>query len=136
MHLETGDDRYADAARRALEPLGVDSSEGGVRALLDGRPWPEEYPTSPPSYVLNGAMFAIWGVRDVGLGLDDRAARETFDELVNTLAESLHRWDLGYWSRYDLSPHPTINVASSFYHNLHINQLRAMNLLAPRPQFT
>ncbi len=135
IHLETTEDRYAEAALRALEPLSVDSALGGARAELGGRAWPEEYPTSPPSYVLNGGMFAIWGVRDVAFALDDRAAHAQFDTLVNTLSENLHRWDLGHWSRYDLFPHPTVNVASSFYHNLHINQLRAMNLLAPRPQF-
>ncbi len=57
-----------------------------------------------------------------------------FEQVVDTLAENLHRWDLGYWSRYDLFPHPVANVASSFYHDLHINQLRALQVLAPRPQ--
>jgi heparosan-N-sulfate-glucuronate 5-epimerase len=67
------------------------------------------------------------------VALDDAPAREAFEQAVDTLAENLHRWDVGYWSRYDLFPHPVLNVASSFYHNLHINQLRAMNRLAPRP---
>jgi heparosan-N-sulfate-glucuronate 5-epimerase len=131
---ETGDERYAEAARRALLPLSVDAAEGGVRAMLGGRSFPEEYPTRPPSFVLNGAIFTMWGLRDVGVALEDSAAREAFEQAVDTLAENLHRWDLGYWSRYDLFPHPVVNVASSFYHNLHINQLHAMHRLAPRPQ--
>jgi heparosan-N-sulfate-glucuronate 5-epimerase len=130
---ETGEERYAEAARRALLPLGVDAQDGGVRATLGGRPFPEEYPTRPPSFVLNGAIFTMWGMHDVGVALDDAPAREAFEQAVDTLAENLHRWDVGYWSRYDLFPHPVLNVASSFYHNLHINQLRAMNRLAPRP---
>jgi hypothetical protein len=28
-----------------------------------------------------------------------------------------------------------LNVASSFYHALHISQLEAMNVIAPRPEF-
>jgi heparosan-N-sulfate-glucuronate 5-epimerase len=132
---ETGDERYAEAARRALLPLSVDAVAGGVRTLLDGRPFPEEYPTQPPSLVLNGAMFTSWGLHDVGVGLNDQSARTAFEQAVDTLAENLHRWDLGYWSRYDLYPHPVVNVASSFYHDLHINQLRAMHRLSPRPQF-
>jgi hypothetical protein len=131
---ETGEERYAEAARRALLPLSVDSVDGGVRARLYGRPFPEEYPTQPPSFVLNGGIFTLWGLRDVGVALNDDSTSAVFEEAVDTLAENLHRWDLGYWSRYDLFAHPVINVASSFYHDLHINQLRAMHRLVPRPQ--
>jgi heparosan-N-sulfate-glucuronate 5-epimerase len=46
----------------------------------------------------------------------------------------VHRWDTGFWSRYDLYPHVMKNVASSFYHALHISQLEAMNTLAPRTE--
>jgi hypothetical protein len=127
----TGEERYADAARRALAPLEVDAPAGGARARLDGMWFPEEYPTEPPSFVLNGAIFALWGVRDVGVGLADARARAAFAAALDGLAENVHRWDLGYWSRYDLFPHPVVNVASSFYHDLHINQLRALSRLAP-----
>jgi heparosan-N-sulfate-glucuronate 5-epimerase len=134
MHAETGEQRYAQAARQALLPYQLDSSDGGVRAMLAGRPFPEEYPTSPPSFVLNGGIFAIWGLHDVGVGLGEPQALAAFERAVDTLAANLHRWDLGYWSRYDLFPHPVPNVASSFYHDLHIKQLRMTNLLAPRPE--
>ncbi len=131
---ETGQERFAQAAERALLPLGRDSAEGGVRALLDGEPFPEEYPTQPPSFVLNGGIFAIWGVHDVAVALAQQQGRDRFERLLDTLAANIHRWDTGYWSRYDLFPHPIANLASSFYHDLHINQLRAMQRLAPRPQ--
>jgi heparosan-N-sulfate-glucuronate 5-epimerase len=134
MYAETGEQRYAEAARRALLPLRRDAADGGVRATLAGRSFPEEYPTSPPSFVLNGGMFAMWGLHDVGVGLDEPQALADFEEAVDTLAANLHRWDLGYWSRYDLFPHPVPNVASSFYHDLHIKQLRMTHLLSPRPE--
>lgn len=133
LFLETGDEALAEAARRALGPLRVPSGGGGVRAQLGGRPFPEEYPTKPSSYVLNGAIFALWGVRDVAVALDDSEAKAEFESGVDTLAASIDRWDTGYWSRYDLFPHPLVNVASSFYHQLHISQLRAMTVLSPRP---
>ena len=44
------------------------------------------------------------------------------------------RFDTGRWSLYSLYPHPLPNVASSFYHALHINQLDAMHRIAPRPE--
>lgn len=135
LYTETGEERYADGARRAVRAMALASAEGGVQAGLDGRPWPEEYPTDPPSYVLNGGIFALWGYYDVGVGLRDQDARDAFDEGADTLADALHRWDTGHWSRYDLFPHPVLNVASSFYHALHTSQLESMNVIAPRPEF-
>jgi hypothetical protein len=134
LHLETGEDVYAEAAVLALEPLYLRTPEGGAMELLDGRPFPEEYPTEPPSFVLNGGIFSLWGLYDVGVGLGDERAARGFEDGVDSLVASLHRWDTGWWSRYDLYPHPTANVASLAYHQLHINQLRAMNLIAPRDE--
>jgi hypothetical protein len=85
--------------------------------------------------VLNGGIFALWGLYDVGAALgDDQIARE-FQQGADALAANLHRWDTGYWSRYDLFPHPVMNVASSFYHALHTSQLESMQVIAPRPEF-
>ena len=134
LHAETGDERYAEAARRAPRPMGVPSSEGGACALLDGRPFPEEYPTQPPSFVLNGAIFALWGLRDVAVGLGHAEAGRAFEDGVDALAASIHRWDTGSWSVYDLFPHPVPNVASGAYHALHVAQLEAMHELAPRAE--
>ncbi|HWF73616.1 MAG TPA: D-glucuronyl C5-epimerase family protein [Solirubrobacteraceae bacterium] len=136
LHLETGRADFAEAARRALRPFTLPSATGGVEARLDGRPFPEEYPTDPPSFVLNGAIFAIWGVYDVWVGLDDGDAGRQFAEATDMLAANIRRWDLGYWSRYDLYPHPGLsNVANFNYHRLHIDQLRALHRMEPRPEF-
>jgi heparosan-N-sulfate-glucuronate 5-epimerase len=135
LFAETAADEYAEGALRALEPLYVPTADGGTRALLDGGPWLEEYPTDPPSYVLNGGIFAIWGLYDVAVGLGDARARAEFDACVDALARNAHRWDTGRWSRYDLFPHPfLVNVASLAYHALHTNQLRAMQRIAPRAE--
>jgi hypothetical protein len=106
-----------------------------VQARLGDGAWPEEYPTDPPSYVLNGGIFALWGLYDVREGLGDEDAAREFEQGAGVLAANLHRWDTGYWSRYDLFPHPVMNVASSFYHALHTSQLEAMQVIAPRPEF-
>jgi hypothetical protein len=134
LHAETGEESYADAARRALGPMSVPSSEGGACAPLDGRPFPEEYPTEPPSFVLNGAIFALWGLRDVAVGLGDEGARQAFQDGVDALAAGIHRWDTGSWSLYDLFPHRVPNVASTAYHALHVAQLEGMVELAPRDE--
>ncbi|HKP92036.1 MAG TPA: D-glucuronyl C5-epimerase family protein [Thermoleophilaceae bacterium] len=133
VHAALGDDRHAEAALRALGPMRRPSTEGGASAQLDGRWFPEEYPTDPPSFVLNGAVFALWGLRDVAVGLGDGTAARDFEAGVDALAASIHRWDTGSWSRYDLHPHRVTNVASRAYHELHVTQLEAMADLAPRP---
>jgi hypothetical protein len=134
IHAETGDERYAAAAARALRLMSVPSAEGGASAELDGHPFPEEYPTDPPSFVLNGAMFALWGLRDVAVGLGDGDARRTFAAAGDALAANIGAWDTGSWSRYDLYPHRVLNVASMAYHELHVAQLEAMQELAPHEQ--
>jgi heparosan-N-sulfate-glucuronate 5-epimerase len=133
VHAQTGEERLAEAARAALGPLTVPSSQGGVGVEMEGGPFFEEYPTAPPSMVLNGGIFAIWGVRDVAVALEDGDARLLLDAALDGLAAGIGRWDLGYWSRYDLFPHRRVNVASEAYHELHIDQLAATNRIAPRP---
>jgi len=107
----------------------------GVSTELAGGLFFEELPTRPGSFILNGAMFALWGCYDVGVGLSHKEGLDLFQRGSETLAANLHRWDTGFWSRYDLYPHPLVNVANPFYHRLHISQLSAMQLLAPNPAF-
>jgi heparosan-N-sulfate-glucuronate 5-epimerase len=134
MHAHTGEERFAQAALLAIAPLRRSLAEGGVGDRLGGGVWFEEYPCSPASHVLNGAIFALWGLRDVAVALREREAHALFVEGVDSLVANLHRYDTGRWSLYSLFPHPVPNVASSFYHDLHVNQLEATNRLAPRPQ--
>lgn len=134
LHRQTGEQRFAAAARRALLPMSVPVAEGGVLAELGGGPFVEEYPTNPASFVLNGAIFALWGVHDVGVGLGDEQALERFEALTSALAANLRRWDTGHWSLYDLYPHPLPNIASAAYHLLHIRELEVLDRLSPRPE--
>ncbi|MGH2909139.1 MAG: D-glucuronyl C5-epimerase family protein [Solirubrobacteraceae bacterium] len=135
LHLQTGEPEFARAAGLALGPLTTPQARGGVRGEIGGLPWPEEYPTSPQSHVLNGAIFALFGFRDVAVGLGDAQAGRNFADGIESLASNLHRYDTGSWSLYSLFPHPILNRASSFYHDLHVNLLTAMRSLAPRPEF-
>jgi hypothetical protein len=120
LHAASGEDRYAEAAARALPPMPA-------AQLPDGSSFPQEYPTEPASHVLNGGIFAMWGVHDAG---DARG----FESAVDTLARNVQRWDTGRWSLYDLYPHPIRNWASAAYHELHAAQLRATHALAPRAE--
>ena len=133
VHADTGEERYAEAASLALGPLDRTAAEGGASAPLGDALVPEEYPTDPPSLVLNGMIFGLWGLRDVAVALGDSEADAAFQAGVDALAASIGRWDTGWWSAYDLHPHPVRNIASLGYHKLHIAQLEATHELAPRP---
>jgi hypothetical protein len=106
-------------------PLLVHTSEGPVL---------QEYPTTPPAHVLNGWIFALWGLYDVMTSSTERQpwAEEAFHDGVDTLSRRLALYETAHgWSRYDLYPHRLTNVASPFYHHLHVAQLRAMASLVP-----
>jgi heparosan-N-sulfate-glucuronate 5-epimerase len=129
-HAVTGEDRFLEAARRALGPFLHAISSGGV-AYQDeaGRTWFEEYVVSPPTHILNGFIWGSWGLHDLALATGDETARHLFAEAVQTIRDNLHRYDTGFWSLYELSGTRLPMIASSFYHQLHIVQLQVMHLL-------
>ena len=122
-----------DEARRAIECLLDQQSE--LVAHTDEGIVLQEYPTDEPAHVLNGWIWALWGLYDVAQACNDSEAAAAFEAGVDTLVARLPFYEVARgWSRYDLYPHPIRNVASPFYHRLHVEQLHALNDLAPRPE--
>ena len=65
-YLESKDDRCLAAAEDGVRVFSISSSEGGVRAvLMDKYEWYEEYPTNPPTFILNGFMYSLLGLYDL-----------------------------------------------------------------------
>lgn len=136
-HKESGFQRYLDAAYRALECFYKPTTEGGVAFTDDsGDVWFEEYIVSPPTHILNGFIWATWGVHDYYLATKDNSAHELFSRAVRTLLHNLDLYDLGFWSLYEQSGTRLPMVASAFYHRLHIVQLRIMHRLTGEEQFS
>jgi heparosan-N-sulfate-glucuronate 5-epimerase len=126
-----GDDSLTTAAVRAVHSI-VDPTSDLVVETPHG-PVLQEYPTSPPSHVLNGWIFALWGIFDVAAVTGDRSLLAAYDAGVAALIARLPMYSTGWsWSRYDLYPHRLANIASPFYHRMHIDQLRALGLISPR----
>lgn len=131
----SGDETYLNSAARALEPYSRDVANGGVRAVdEEGRVFFEEYPTEPSSFVLNGYISSLWGLYDYWLATNDPSINTIFRAGIETLIHYLPSFDIGYWSLYSLYPHRFPNVASPYYHNEHIAQLRATFMLTHRPE--
>ena len=134
--LVTGQERYGEAASAAFLALTKDIKEGGVTIVdSDGFFWIEEYLVDPPSHILNGFIWALWGVLDYARWRDDADARRVFERSVATIKENLAKYDTGYWSLYEWPVGKVSMVASSYYHRLHITQLRVMHKLTNQPVF-
>ena len=124
---ETAKSEYFDAAARAFISFSKSTKEGGVCFTDDhGDLWFEEYIVTPPTHILNGFIWAAWGVYDFFLASKKESARHLFDQAVQTLRRNLNRYDMGFWSLYEQSGTRLPMVASSFYHRLHVAQLRVM----------
>ena len=135
-HRATGNLEYLQAAERAFASFCTSIDEGGV-AFHDseGNIWFEEYIVSPPTHILNGFIWAAWGVHDYFLAAGDTKAKKLFEQTVQTLRLNLPRYDLGFWSLYEQSGTMLSMIASPFYHRLHIVQLRVMHRLTGDPVF-
>jgi len=125
IYQQTEDDKYRKAAEDAFISLTIPIEEGGVIYIdKDANPWIEEVIITPPTHILNGFLWALWGVWDYYLLKKDKEVKERFDSLINTLKANIHRFDAGYWSLYELSDLHLKMLASPFYHSLHCVQLR------------
>jgi heparosan-N-sulfate-glucuronate 5-epimerase len=120
--IQSRDERYATAAKRAIATLLPGSPSGLVATTAEG-PVPEEAPSDPPSLILNGWIYALWGLWDVARALDDGACDEQFTASAECLRRTIGRYDNGWWSLYSLYPYRLPDLAKPFYHRLHIDQL-------------
>ena len=135
-HQETGEDSFLRAADLAFESFARSTDQGGVCFTDDeGNLWFEEYLVSPPTHILNGFIWASWGVYDYFLATGSRLAKSLFERAVQTLLSNLHRYDLGFWSLYEQSGTRLPMIASPFYHRLHVTQLRTMYRLTGETKF-
>ncbi|EKF9648639.1 hypothetical protein O1C79_003821 [Vibrio cholerae] len=126
----TRDDKFLNTLLLASKSYLVPVSDGGVLINFQDFKMFEEYATETPSGVLNGHIFAIWSIFDIfklsdllNLKFPHKAELENiYNGVCDSLANNLFRWDTGYWSRYDIWDRH-YNLASLFYHDLHIKQL-------------
>jgi heparosan-N-sulfate-glucuronate 5-epimerase len=129
-------DRYGDLALRAVEPLVGPDRYGLVAHTGDGPVLEEGAPCRPPSHILNGWVFALWGLWDVAAGLGDERARRLYEDSLECLIRTLPAYDVGWWTRYSLFPHPTTDLAKPFYHRLHIVQAQVLARMTHRKEFS
>lgn len=124
----TQDVRFIDTADRASIAFAWSINQNGVCSQFgDGSTSLEEFPSNPPSHVLNGAIFALFGLYDYFKCFDNQQLQQIFQNAVTGLAANLTLYDTGYWTRYDLFP--VHRLASRAYHETHIRLLLALSQL-------
>jgi heparosan-N-sulfate-glucuronate 5-epimerase len=120
----TADPRHAEVALAAIRPL-LDVRSDLVSVTADG-PVPEESPSQPPSHILNGWIYALWGLREVQLALGEPLAGDMLAASIACLRVKLPTYDVGWWTKYSLYPHLLADLAKPFYHRLHVDQLEIL----------
>jgi heparosan-N-sulfate-glucuronate 5-epimerase len=130
----TDKQEYFDLAKKSLEVMWLPVSENGVLTYLDEQyTWLEEYPSTPSSYVLNGFIYALYGLLDYYRITKDAKYKELIDECVKTLIYSLPKFDAGYWSYYDLLNKQLVRYY--YQKNVHVLQLKSLYDLFEDPCF-
>jgi len=116
--------KYLDTALLALNAFEKDIEKGGVRFIdKEGNIWYEEYAILPPPHILNGFIFALFGIYEFYQVTESKNALRLFDNGISTLEKKLPLYDLGYWSLYNLlHKYP----AERHYHLLHVKQLKTL----------
>ena len=135
----TGNGRYLEGAHQGYRTFHylARNHEGGVLDDQDGFTWLEEYIVNPPNHVLNGFVWALWGVRDYAVYFDDEHAKNLWEECLKTLESNLKNYDLGFWTSYDwpqgYDRDLPVMPSSMYYQRLHTVQMLAFyNLTGKR----
>lgn len=121
----SGSAAYRRVAEQALEPFSIPIRRGGVADRTEEGTWFEEFPQPrAPSHVLNGHIWAMFGLWDLWRATRNDRSRQLFDEGCAVLKAHLDDFDTGFWVLYDLLPRST-PVSSSYMH-FQIEQLRVL----------
>ena len=124
-HEATGKQDYLKLALRASKVFDYHYGQRGVSKRLPGskKLWYMEV----GKYILNGHIYACWGLWELSQYTGDPDVRRRFNIGVDSLEYAIERFDNGWWSSYWLNE--PIYIASIMYHNLHIVQLEVMSAI-------
>lgn len=120
-YMHTGNSKYIEKAKEAIDFMLLPLGEGGTTKYVGSEAYLMEYTFK--GMVMNGAIFAWWGLYDYVLATNDTGRyREAMVKTLSSLINVLPQFKCSYWSMYSLDG----LIASPFYHNLHIAQMEAM----------
>ena len=131
---ETQSTRTAEVARRAARSFCYSIREGGVVSVTNsGAFFIEEVAHAPAIHILNGCLYGLFGLYEYLQVFDDADLQPVLEKCLEGVDEVLPLFDMGWWSSYSLGLR--WNVATHYYHDVHIRQLKHLAVLLDRPQF-
>lgn len=127
-HILSGDYRYAHSAEKAVTFMLLPSSMGGTAIYCGNDISFEKYPPqeNQASSVLNGWIFALFGLYDYILATKLPDYYRIWEQSCRTLEAKLPLYDRNFWSNYDLIG----TISSPAYHSVHITLLTALSDLS------
>lgn len=132
----TGKKRYRDTAMAAFHWLTVPVNRGGLLSTDIGT-WLEEYPTQDQNmrngHVLNGNIWALFGVWDYYRVTGNPKAKALFDKGVQAIKSNMNWFDLGYWGVY--SHQDRVSPVNGLYMQFIVQQMYALARIADDPFF-
>ncbi len=129
--------QFGDAAVRASLPFGYEIAHGGVVWRAGADVFFEEIANEHAPHVLNGCIFALWGIWE----LREQTGDPWLDPLIHGCAATLLRWlprfDTGWWTLYSLlqSANGRPHLATLKYHQFHIAQMYVLAQMFPEHAF-
>lgn len=132
----SGDGSVLPLIKRLKNYMLVPTDRGGLVATSrQGGMWIEEFPSSPPSFVLNGFMSATFGLYEfTKLFAHDKAAQDELERAIASIRLSLPGYDTGNWMYLDRKS-PPYPKASNGYAIGYIYQTRTLWQIAGDPLF-
>lgn len=126
----TKKEEVSELAERVAISMKTPAFEGGFLYMNgNGDYWFQEY-MGNCGYVLNGFIFALWGVYDYYLYSNDQVYKMIFDKCINTLRNNLkyYDWRMGIakWTVYDLKDKNPVELG---YHKMHIRLLKNLYMI-------
>jgi hypothetical protein len=131
------DSRYLQAAKLAATPFRRDVVDGGVAWRAREDVFLEEAACAPPSHILNGWIYALWGLSDLARCWDGAWVADVYGRSLQTLGRRLPLYDCGHWSYYNLLASRTgfRKFATLKYHAFHVAQLRVLASMSGEPAY-
>lgn len=126
----TGDKDYHETATKIFKSFSrFKGKYGQWVSCIDkhGNLWLEEYPSEQPSHVLNGMIFAIFGIYDYYLINRGENELKMLKAAITTIKKNMDHYrnedNLSYYSM-------KYSVINPNYHPIHIKQLRLLHAIS------
>ncbi|MDL9985127.1 D-glucuronyl C5-epimerase family protein [Providencia rettgeri] len=117
----TNEPAYMNAAQKASYHI-TNLTEKNLLVKLDDTSLAlSEMPNKNNSIILNGWFFSLWGLLELELIYPNEKLNKINKSIIDSIIKNINLFDTGFWSKYDNK-----NIASPFYHDLHIEQLKVM----------